>query len=142
MLSSSANYTPSSQNSQTDDHQFHSHSLVDYYSFHPPSRSTSVPAFTHSSSPHLSTDTNLFSNDDAFLIKYNENIIVSPTNTSSPSKYRVLNTPERVCEEDYLIFNSFFFFRRMLFVYHQVQDEIVLSKFRLFNQIKSYAVFF
>jgi hypothetical protein len=41
-----------------------------------------------------------------------------------------------------LIFNSFFFFRRMLFVYHQVQDEIVLSKFRLFNQIKSYAVFF
>jgi hypothetical protein len=107
MLSSSANYT-SSQNSQTDDHHhqhlslLHSHSSIDYYPFHPPSRSSSVPVFTYSSSPHLSvlsTDTNLFSNDDAFLIKYNENIIVSPTNASSPSKYRVLNTPERVCEE-------------------------------------------
>jgi len=103
MLSSSANYISSSQNFQTDDHHqhlslFHSHSTIDYYPFHPPSRSSSVPVF---SSPHLSllsTDTNLLTNDDLFLIKYNENIIVSPTNisnTSSPSKYRVLNTPER-----------------------------------------------
>ncbi|CAF1562984.1 unnamed protein product, partial [Rotaria sordida] len=53
------------------------------------------------SSPHLSllsTDINLFSNDDTFSMKNNENMNVSPTNisnTSSPSKYHVLNTPER-----------------------------------------------
>jgi hypothetical protein len=77
MLSSCANYTTSNQNSQSD---YHSHS-----------RSSSLPVFT--------SDTNLLPNDDLFLIKYNDNIIVSPTNisnTSSPSKYRVLNTPERV----------------------------------------------
>jgi hypothetical protein len=71
MLSSCSNY------SQTDDHILSFHHLS--------SRS--------SSSPYL------LSNDDSFLLKYNENIIVSPTrisNTSSPSKYRVLNTPERV----------------------------------------------
>jgi len=105
MLSSSANYTPSSsQNSQSDHHQslFDSHSSIDYYPLHPPSRSSSLPVVTYSSSPHLSllsTDTNLFSNDETYLIKYNENRIVSPTNisnASSPSKYRVLNTPERV----------------------------------------------
>jgi len=81
MLSSSANYNP----------------------LHLPLKSPSLPIFTYSSSPHLSllsTDTNLFSNDDSLLMKSNENIIVSPTNisnTSSPSKYRILNTPERVC---------------------------------------------
>jgi len=77
MLSSCSNYITSSQNSQTDDHILSFHHLS--------SRS--------SSSPYL------LSNDDSFLLKYNENIIVSPThisNTSSPSKYRVLNTPERV----------------------------------------------
>jgi len=80
MLSSCANYISSSQNSQSDDHLLSFHN----YSSHLHSRS--------SSSPYL------LSNDDLFLLKYNENIIVSPTNisnTSSPTKYRVLNTPER-----------------------------------------------
>ncbi|CAF1265554.1 unnamed protein product [Rotaria sordida] len=104
MLSSCANYTPSSQNSQSNQHHlslFHSYSSNDYYSSHPPSRSSSLPVFTCSSSPHLSllsTDINLFSNDDTFSMKNNENMNVSPTNisnTSSPSKYHVLNTPER-----------------------------------------------
>ncbi|CAF1047240.1 unnamed protein product [Adineta steineri] len=114
MLSSSANYTPlSSQNSQPEQQQqqhhhqslFHSQSSIDYYPLHSHTRSSSLPVFTCSSqsslSPHislLSTDTNLFANDDTYLVKYHENIIVSPTNisnTSSPSKYRVLNTPER-----------------------------------------------
>ncbi|CAF2402535.1 unnamed protein product [Rotaria sp. Silwood2] len=108
MLSSCANYTPSSQNSQSDQHHhhhlplFHSYSSNDYYSSHPPSRSSSLPVYTCSSSPHLSllsTDINLFSNDDAFSMKNNENINISPiniSNTSSPSKYRILNTPERL----------------------------------------------
>ncbi|CAF0797310.1 unnamed protein product [Rotaria sp. Silwood1] len=108
MLSSCANYTSSSQNSQSDQHQhhhhlslFHSYSSNDYYSSHPPSRTSSLPVFTCSSSPHLSllsTDMHLFSNDDVCSMKNNENINVSPTNisnTSSPSKYCVLNTPER-----------------------------------------------
>ncbi|CAF1299314.1 unnamed protein product [Adineta steineri] len=111
MLSSSANYTPlSSQNSQPEQQQhhqslFHSQSSIDYYPLHSHTRSSSLPVFTCSSqsslSPHislLSTDTNLFANDDTYLVKYHENIVVSPTNisnTSSPSKYRVLNTPER-----------------------------------------------
>ncbi|CAF3836126.1 unnamed protein product, partial [Adineta steineri] len=112
MLSSSANYTPlSSQNSQPEQQQqhhqslFHSQSSIDYYPLHSHTRSSSLPVFTTSSqsslSPHislLSTDTNLFANDDTYLVKYHENIVVSPTNisnTSSPSKYRVLNTPER-----------------------------------------------
>jgi len=87
MLSSCANYLSSSQNSQSD---YHSHSS------YLPSRSTSLPVFNCSSSPY---DTNLLSNDDLFLIKYNDNVIVSPTHisntSSSPSKYHVLNTPER-----------------------------------------------
>ncbi|CAF0870025.1 unnamed protein product [Adineta ricciae] len=100
MLSSSANYTSSSsQNSQSDDfhHQllFHSQSSVDYYPLHSSSRSSSLPVFTCSS---LSTDTNYLTTDDTYLIKYNENVIVSPTHVSSgssPSRYNVLNTPER-----------------------------------------------
>ena len=109
MLSYCANYTSSSQNSQSDNGYHHpllfqSYSSIDYYPSHPSSKSSSLPVFNCSTSPHLSslsTDTNLFSNDNAFLIKYNDNdnIVVSPTNisnTSSPSRYRVLNTPERV----------------------------------------------
>jgi hypothetical protein len=70
MLSSCANYTSSNQNSQTNDH------LLLYHSDSPnsSSRSSSLPVFTYSSSPHLSllsTDTNILSNDDLFLIKNN-----------------------------------------------------------------------
>ncbi|CAF4722533.1 unnamed protein product, partial [Rotaria magnacalcarata] len=57
------------------------------------------PVFTYASSPHLSllsTDINLFSNDDQFLIKTSENMNISPPHASSPSKYHILNTPERV----------------------------------------------
>ncbi|CAF1614996.1 unnamed protein product [Rotaria magnacalcarata] len=102
ILSSSANYTTSSEHSQSDEHHhlslFHSYSSIDYYLSHPPSRLSSLPVFTYASSPHLSllsTDINLFSNDDQFLIKTSENMNISPPHASSPSKYHILNTPER-----------------------------------------------
>ena len=132
MLSSCADYTTSSQNSQTDHRSI---SLfppsLDYYSSHsshPPSRSSSLPLFTCSSSSSqltiLSPDhenRNLFTTDDTFSLTFNsqneikqenehllidithvegnKDIVISPktiSNTSSPSKHRVLNTPERL----------------------------------------------
>ncbi|CAF3236490.1 unnamed protein product, partial [Rotaria sp. Silwood2] len=131
MLSSCADYTTSSQNSQTDHHIPLFHYSLDYYPTHPPSRSSSLPVFTCSSSPHLtilSNDTtnhnenrNIFTSDDSFTINFssqneikqeNEHLLIDPTqsepnhdivispktisNTSSPSKHRVLNTPERL----------------------------------------------
>ncbi|CAF3673530.1 unnamed protein product [Rotaria sp. Silwood1] len=131
MLSSCADYTSSSQNSQTGHHIPLFHNSLDYYPTHPPSRSSSLPVFTCSSSPHLtilSNDTtnhnenrNIFTPDDSFTISFssqneikqenenllialtqseqNHDIVISPktiSNTSSPSKHRVLNTPERL----------------------------------------------
>jgi hypothetical protein len=94
MLSSCADYTTSSQNSQTDHH--HHISFLDFYS----------------------TNRTIFPNDDSFSINFNsqndikqeneqllidlpqtQDIVISPktiSNTSSPSKHRVLNTPERL----------------------------------------------
>ncbi len=86
MLSSCANHSSSSQHYQSDEQLllFHSQS--------------SKSLFTYSSPSHLSRLSEE-PNEDLFLVKYHENIIVSPSNisnTSSPSKYRILNTPERV----------------------------------------------
>ncbi|CAF3862527.1 unnamed protein product [Rotaria sordida] len=135
MLSSCADYTSSSQNSQTDHHISLFHNTLDYYPSHPPSRSSSLPVFTCSSSSSasshstiLSNDTtnhnenrNIFTTDDTFTLNFNSqneikqenehllidltqsesnhDIVISPktiSNTSSPSKHRVLNTPERL----------------------------------------------
>jgi hypothetical protein len=134
MLSSCADYTSSSQNSQSDHHISLFHSTMNYYPSHPPSRSSSLPVFTcsSSSSSHLSLlspdpthqNRHLFTTDDPFTINFNSqnenniliksenehlsidlpqseqnhDIVISPktiSNTSSPSKHRVLNTPER-----------------------------------------------
>ena len=137
MLSSCADYTSSSQNSQTDHHISLFHSTLDYYPSHPPSRSSSLPGFTCSQSSQstiLSPDTrthhdnrNIFPNDDSFSLNFNsqndikqenehllinltqseqnQDIVISPktiSNTSSPSKHRVLNTPERLDRVKYL----------------------------------------
>jgi len=97
MLSSCADYTSSSQNSQTDHHHV---SFLDFYSTN-----------------HHENRT-IFPNDDSFSINFNsqndikqeneqllvdlpqtQDIVISPktiSNTSSPSKHRVLNTPERL----------------------------------------------
>ena len=85
MLSSCADYHPSSsQNSQSFEHLL----LFD-----------SKSSFPSISSPHLSLLSNETNLEDLFLVKCEENIILSPkhtSNPSSPSKYRVLKTPERV----------------------------------------------
>ena len=126
MLSSCADYTSSSQNSQTDHHHHLSlfHSSLDYYSSHPPSRSSSSPSHLTILSPdttHHYENRNIFPTEDSFSInfnsqneikqetehllieltpsKQNQDIVISPktiSNTSSPSKHRVLNTPERL----------------------------------------------
>jgi hypothetical protein len=97
MLSSCADYTSSSQNSQTSHHHI---SFLDFYSTN-----------------HHENRT-IFPNDDSFSINFNsqndvkqeneqllidlpqtQDIVISPktiSNTSSPSKHRVLNTPERL----------------------------------------------
>jgi hypothetical protein len=140
MLSSCADYTSSSQNSQTDHHHLSLfHSTLDYYSSHPPCRSSSLPTFTcsSSSSSHLTilspdtTNRNIFPSDDSFSINFNsqneikqenehlsieltpskqsQDIGISPktiSNTSSPSKHRVLNTPERLDRVKYELFSS------------------------------------
>jgi hypothetical protein len=121
MLSSCADYTSSSH---------------DFYSSHPPSRSSSVPIFTCLSSPNRMIHSPeqmhrslLYAHDDPFLLQFqpsnetnhliksehdhllidlahvdvNQDIVISPatiSNTSSPSKYRVLNTPERLIQVD------------------------------------------
>lgn len=145
MLSSCADYTSSSQNSHTDHHLSLFHSTLDYYSPHPPSRSSSLPAFSCSSSSSssqltiLSPDTtnhydnrNIFPTDDSFSINFNsqneikqenehllmelspskqtQDIVISPktiSNTSSPSKHRVLNTPERLDQVKIRFFSSY-----------------------------------
>ncbi|CAM4758823.1 unnamed protein product [Rotaria magnacalcarata] len=131
MLSSCADYTTSSQNSQTNHHIPLFPSSIEYYPAHAPSRSSSMPVFTCATSPHLTilpTDTtnhnetrNTFTTDDSFTLSFSSqneikqenehllieltqsqqshDIVVSPktiSNTSSPSKHRVLNTPERL----------------------------------------------
>ena len=139
MLSSCAAYTPSSQN---DYPVSLFNSSIDCYLSHPPSRSSSLPVFTYSSSsspPHLTilsgnlisydNDRNVFLTDESFtlncnsqneikqenehfLIEFipteqNHDVIVSPktiSNTSSPSKCRVLNTPERLDQVKVLSF--------------------------------------
>lgn len=82
MLSSCADYHPSSsQNSQSFEHLL----LFDSKSSFP--------------SPHLSLLSNETNLEDLFLVKSDENIILSPkhtSNPSSPSKYQLLETPERV----------------------------------------------
>ena len=106
MLSSCADSQASSNpNSQSIEHLF----LFD-----------SKSSFPSMSSPHLSllsTETNLLANDDFCLVKCNDNLTVSPKNTSnnsSPSKYRILNTPERVCSTNFdhpkRKLSGFFFF--------------------------------
>jgi TPP-dependent indolepyruvate ferredoxin oxidoreductase alpha subunit len=138
MLSSCADYTTSSQNSQSDHHISLFHSTLAYYPAHPPSRSSSLPGFTCSSSSSQSTilsptttnhheTRNIFPNDDSFSLHFNsqqeikqenehllidlpqseqnQDIVISPktiSNTSSPSKHRVLNTPERLDQVKYL----------------------------------------
>ncbi|CAF4296416.1 unnamed protein product [Rotaria socialis] len=131
MLSSCADYTTSSQNSQTNHHIPLFPSSIEYYPVHPPSRSSSMPVFTCATSPHLTilpADTtnhnetrNTFTTDDSFTLSFSSqneikqenehllieltqsqqshDIVVSPktiSNTSSPSKHCVLNTPERL----------------------------------------------
>lgn len=131
MLSSCADYTTSSQNSQNEHHIPLFQPPIDYYSSHPPSRSSSMPIFTCPSSPHLTmltTNTTnhnenreMYTSDDSFTLSFssqneikqendhllinlpqteqNHDIVISPktvSNTSSPSKHRVLNTPERL----------------------------------------------
>lgn len=120
MLSSCADFTPPNHESRTDVHLSLFSSNLDFY----PSNSSSLPTFhclTSPSLPMLSPETaqrNLFSNDDPFSLHYSTNIenhhlvklesdhllldlpnsphIIS--NASSPSKNRVLNTPERLLQ--------------------------------------------
>jgi len=112
MLSSCADYTTSSQNSQTDHHLSLFPPSIDFYS-------------SHSTNHH--ENRNIFTTDDSFSINFNsqndikqenehllidlpqseqnQDIVISPktiSNTSSPSKHRVLNTPERLDQVKYL----------------------------------------
>lgn len=142
MLSSCADYTTSSQHSQTDVHMSLFPSAIDYYTTSQPSSQTSsITTFTCSPTPHLTilspetANTHhrpLYSNDDPFALHFhshsqtNTNMmiktdhdhllldlnhteqqhhhhhaVISPqtiSNTSSPSKHRVLNTPERLVQ--------------------------------------------
>ncbi|CAF1213655.1 unnamed protein product [Adineta steineri] len=120
MLSSCADYTTSSQNSQTDHHISLFPSSLEYYPTHTSSQTSSLPTFTCSSSA-LSSQSTILSTDDSFSLNFNsqneikpdtkhllieltpskksQDIVTSPktiSNTSSPSKHRVLNTPERL----------------------------------------------
>jgi hypothetical protein len=133
MLSSCADYTTSSQHSQSDNHMVLFPPTMDFFGTNPPSRSTSVPSFTCTSSPPmimLSPENNsraAYPNDDLFTLHFHpategnilvktandqllidltseeptSDIVVSPqtiSNASSPSKHRVLNTPERLVQ--------------------------------------------
>ena len=135
MLSSCADYTSSSQHSQTDVHLSLFANNLEFYSSQPPSRSSSLPTFTCSTSPQqlilLSPETNgrsIFTTEDPFVLHYStqienhsmvkmesdhllidlthaeqqhQDIVISPqaiSNASSPSKHRVLNTPERLIQ--------------------------------------------
>jgi hypothetical protein len=110
MLSSCADYTSSSQNSH---HLSLFPSSLEFYS-----------------SPATTTRTTIFTNDDSFSINFNsqnenkqeneqllidlthteqnQDIVISPktiSSNSSPSKHRVLNTPERLDQVNELIFH-------------------------------------
>ncbi|CAF1005342.1 unnamed protein product [Adineta ricciae] len=133
MLSSCADYTTSSQNSQTDHHLSLFPPNLSYYPPLPSSQTSSISTFTASSSQSSSQLTNfspetrnhnnrsVFTTDNSYSFTYSSqneikdetehllieltsskqtgDLVISPktiSNTSSPSKHRVLNTPERL----------------------------------------------
>lgn len=132
MLSSCADYSTSSQNSQTNQHVALYPPVLPYFSSQGPSQCSSISTFTVTSSPsssqltvhssearNLHESRHLFTSDDSFSFTFNsqnenkqgadhlefpsskptDDITSSPktiSNTSSPSKYHVLNTPERL----------------------------------------------
>jgi hypothetical protein len=104
MLSSCADYTTSSQNSQTNpNHISLFPSSLDFYSS---PNTTNRNVFTHDDSFSISfnSQNDVKQENEQLLIELtqseqNQEIVISPktiSNTSSPSKHRVLNTPERL----------------------------------------------
>jgi hypothetical protein len=122
MLSSCADYTTSSQNSQTNpDHISLFPSSLDFYSS---PNTTNRNVFTHDDSFSISfnSQNDVKQENEQLLIELtqseqNQEIVISPktiSNTSSPSKHRVLNTPERLDQVKYSLSflnepNSLFF---------------------------------
>jgi hypothetical protein len=100
MLSSCADYTSSSQNSQTNHHHI---SFLDFYSSNHHENRSIFPN-DDSFSINFNSQNDIKQENEQLLIEFtqteqNQDIVISPktiSNTSSPSKHRVLNTPERL----------------------------------------------
>jgi len=104
MLSSCADYPTSSQNSQTDSHHISLFpSSIDFYSSSNTTNSNIFPS-DDSFSINFNSQNEIKQENEHLLMdltptKQNQDIVISPktiSNTSSPSKHRVLNTPERL----------------------------------------------
>lgn len=96
MLSSCADYTTSSQNSQTNPHL----TFLDFYSSSQTTNRT-IYSTDDSFSIHFNSQNEIKQENEQLLIELTQtqDIVISPktiSNTSSPSKHRVLNTPERL----------------------------------------------
>jgi hypothetical protein len=112
MLSSCADYTTSSQNSQTDHHLSLFPPPIDFYSSHATNHHENRNIFTtdDSFSINFNSQNDIKQENEHLLIdlpqsEQNQDIVISPktiSNTSSPSKHRVLNTPERLDQVKYL----------------------------------------
>lgn len=132
MLSSCADYTTtSSQNSQTNHPQL---TFLDYYSS---SQTTNRTTYStdDSFSINFNSQNEIKQENQLIDITQNQNIVISPktiSNTSSPSKHRVLNTPERLDQvREYFLF---YYGSHVFFLHYSLieQNRIGLSKFRYF----------